>query len=1420
MAFFKRLFRKKNQGNHCDPTVQEQNSELLLESGMSSAKRMLINKGESDEMEINGYRRNKFKTALTYISFVLTLGISRLIFHWMPHWYLYATSSICSVTQAQSILVIETFRLRKILHVCRMKILTADDVFKFQQGEDNKHSVNPELIEVLTQCAPSLSVNFANGTFKNVDRLMIFSHKRVNYIWNHENQIFEKLTSLDVGVSGQTLHNYMPLSEEEAFKRRAVYGSNIILIERNTVTGLLFQQVLGPYYIFQGFSLLLWFYDNYIYYAAAVLGISSYNIGQSVRQTRETEKRLWETLHGSDMCEVQRVKKIRRGTDEEEVVITTEKLSTECLVPGDILVIPAHGCMMHCDAVLLSGNCVVNEAMLTGESVPVTKTAIPDEDDVIYDAKEHARHSLFSGTKVIQTRYDKGKVLAVVIRTGFCTAKGSLVRSILYPNPIDFKFEKDSYKYVFLTAVIALVAIVYEVYLKTSRGVPASVIILQALDVITISVPPALPSAMTAGYSNAQKRLRKEEIYCIAPRIINVAGSINCVCFDKTGTLTEDGLDLYCVIPASGGSLGPPITDVAKLPYDTFFGGLVSCHSLTIINGEIVGDPLDLKMFESTGWSMKESDNEDNKYKPLVRASFEPPKGTTQTLNGVEEIALLREFPFSSSLQRMGVISRTLDKKGFDYYCKGAPEMLLNFIDKRTLPRNFHEILENYTQEGFRVIAIAHKEIFTKYSKLHKIHREELEVNLEFLGLIVLENRLKQETTASINELNDADIRCVMVTGDNLLTAISVARDCDMLRPHESVITINCDNSTPPNLYFTLNNLKPKNTPNDASVMSNSASVISLDTVESQVQSSYRNGDPKKPAINNNYRFALTGKVWEVIREYHSDELLGRVLTRGTIFARMGPDQKQQLVEELQKLGYYVGMCGDGANDCGALKAAHAGISLSDEESSLASPFNSKRPNISCVVKVIKEGRAALVSSFGIFKYMIFYSMNQLAGVINLAVSYTNFTDFQFLWMDLGITSPFALFFGSNKVFDGPMSKEPPLTSLISPQPIASLFIHLIVSVAFQMGLFAWMQSQKWYTPPVISLDEEALPTYENYNVFITVCLQNIAMALVFSKGKPYRRIIFRNPRVMLTTLITTVITIYLALEPAPFLQHLVGLMLPPDTFYKLSLMLFCLLSFLVAYVIEYYVIDELVAKCTRKVDKSLKYVRIEEELNMDTSWPPLTSPEDFKATASPDNTIPDEPANFVVEKDLKLKNRILAPVVSDYTSIILEEPKLDEKAMASILTEPPKLVNLGPVQIDCIPTTKQAGGGNNLSLKTISENNLNNFEGSRSYQVNTATLNATPSRNPCPNNFQLSLTKSPAQSEDLFSSVPSNFNNISSGSDTFQSFSPSEDFSPSSSSNYNIPDLPRDDTEKLVPITNGYLNGFSPNEDIIEGKS
>ena len=94
------------------------------------------------------------------------------------------------------------------------------------------------------------------------------------------------------------------------------------------------------------------------------------------------------------------------------------------------------------------------------------------------------------------------------------------------------------------------------------------------------------------------------------------------------------------------------------------------------------------------------------------------------------------------------------------------------------------------------------------------------------------------------------------------------------------------------------------------------------------------------------------------------------MLVKAQIFARMSPDEKNEVVERLQGLGYTVLMCGDGANDCAALKAADVGLSLSEAEASVAAPFTSRTPDISCVLEVIKEGRAALVTSFSCFKYM------------------------------------------------------------------------------------------------------------------------------------------------------------------------------------------------------------------------------------------------------------------------------------------------------------------------------------------------------------------------------------------------------------------------------------------------------------------
>ena len=288
----------------------------------------------------------------------------------------------------------------------------------------------------------------------------------------------------------------------------------------------------------------------------------------------------------------------------------------------------------------------------------------------------------------------------------------------MYPPPVDFKFEQDSYKFVILLAGIASIGVIYTIVTKALRGVPTSHIALEALDLITIVVPPALPAAMTVGRLVAQNRLEKKRIYCTSPRAINVSGSIDCICFDKTGTLTEDGLDMWGIVPATSKKFQAPIKDITRLPINETLIGMVTCHGITIIDGQLCGDPLDLKMFESTGWHLEEPDVSDNtKFSMIFPTVVKPPKGaklfqtgendlssispgrhnsiTSEIGDGVSlnnlssedaditeqeglQIGIVRQFPFTSSLQRMSVITRTLGANHFDLYCKGSPEMILS----------------------------------------------------------------------------------------------------------------------------------------------------------------------------------------------------------------------------------------------------------------------------------------------------------------------------------------------------------------------------------------------------------------------------------------------------------------------------------------------------------------------------------------------------------------------------------------------------------------------------------------------------------------------------------------------------------------------------------------------------------------------
>jgi cation-transporting ATPase 13A3/4/5 len=250
---------------------------------------------------------------------------------------------------------------------------------------------------------------------------------------------------------------------------------------------------------------------------------------------------------------------------------------------------------------------------------------------------------------------------------------------------------------------------------------------------------------------------------------------------------------------------------------------------------------------------------------------------------------------------------------------------------------------------------------------------------------------------------------------------------------------------------------------------------------------------------------ALSGDFLEWIHESFPEEYVKCILSRCIVYARMSPLQKQLLVELLKKCPAVVGFCGDGANDCGALKAADVGISLSQAEASIAAPFTSKIENISCVPELLKEGRASLVTSLCCFKYMTLYSMIQFTTLIFLYSFGSTLTDGQFVYIDLLLIVPLGVL----------MSRYAPANTLVAAQPTAKLISPNVLSIIMGHILLQALSQYLVYrhlAAPLLD-DWTALPDDQDNVInpatslmFLFSSFLYLSSAYTFSSGKPFRQ--------------------------------------------------------------------------------------------------------------------------------------------------------------------------------------------------------------------------------------------------------------------------------------------------------------------------
>ncbi|KIK67306.1 hypothetical protein GYMLUDRAFT_69495 [Collybiopsis luxurians FD-317 M1] len=1135
---------------------------------------------EDSNIRLVGYEITTWRQWLWRIGCFLTFGILGLLGHWFPRLWLRSVSHEKAFINIKNGFVVVESMNRDIVLISLQKL-------------DYPYPISTAFPSTLPLDQSSLSPHGESNDTYDIETKMLRSLLVVNYRYSRfaldpRNGLFYVMrkwrdpswTSASALQSG--------LQEDLRHQRAKLFDKNEINIEAKSTVALLIDEVIHPFYVFQVASIILWSLDNYYYYAFCIFAISIGSITTTLVETKKTISRMREMSKLS--CTV-------------SVVVDGAwvELDSTQLVPGDVVslsgsqlsVIPA-------DMFLLAGDAILNESMLTGESIPVSKIPARDEDLIKWrDGKaENPKSFIYGGTKVVRIRASmtnegtQGRpALALVVRTGFDTTKGALVRSMLFPKPVGFKFYRDSMRFIAVLAGIALLGFSVSAIQFVRIGLKWQTILIRALDLITVVVPPALPATLSIGTSFAIGRLKKLGIHCISPSRVNVAGKVNVCCFDKTGTLTEDGLDILGIRPLDRNVnlFGELLDDIHDLPMGkdkaSFLHALATCHSLKMVNGETVGDPLDVKMFEFTRWTLEEGtigrigvikakSRAVAEQTALVQTVVRPPgsaqfrledalKGNTKRAHFLE-LGVIRMFEFVSSLRRMSVVVKRLKSNSMEIYVKGAPEVMADICEKDSFPDDYDDLLSYYTKRGYRVIAMAGKSVEgLSWLKAQRMKREHAESNLRFLGLIIFENKIKPGTAPAIQALRSAHLACRMITGDNPLTAVSVARECGLINQAAHVFS-------------------PSFARGDETLPEAKLEWTSMDDPLWKLDS--YSLKPLSPPLHHtvdadeisyhDYSLVVSGDVFRWMINYASLETLQRMLVKAQVFARMSPDEKNEVVERLQGLGYTVLMCGDGANDCAALKAADVGISLSEAEASIAAPFTSSTPDIGCVLELVKEGRCALVTSFSAFKFMALYSMIQFTTVTLLYSFASSLGDFQFLYIDLFIIIPIAVTMGRGVPYPRIFPKRPS-SSLVSKKVLSSIVGQILITSAAQLWAYSWVRGQEWYTPPPSpdpgdGSNQLESTNFENSVLFLISCFQYILAACVFSIGPPYREPMWKNVLLVLSLIVLTLFNLLVLLSPPQAVLDLLTLMiLPKDG--KVKLLMAVAINMAVCIIYEEY---------------------------------------------------------------------------------------------------------------------------------------------------------------------------------------------------------------------------------------------------------
>ncbi|KAJ3396598.1 hypothetical protein HDU92_002546 [Lobulomyces angularis] len=873
--------------------------------------------------------------------------------------------------------------------------------------------------------------NTFNAKIFKLNQVKYFEFQCTRYVFSEKEDTFAPITIEMANTIGRLRSEYKTgLTTEAAKSVSDLIGPNFISVIVPNLFIAYGEELRSYFYIYQ--MMCIWVYASFSYYYIGVIQAAVIIISATVKvYVRTTSEKKIKSL-----AEYKNIVTALRDNE-------WKSISTTELVSGDIIQISPNS-QVPCDCVLLTGDVVVNESGLTGEPLPIRKFPLPandNEQDVLYNpATSSKKNSLFSGTTVLQAdgasnsgylnQLYGNRAVALVLSTGSSTDKGQLVREILFPTPISFIFD------IHLKVVVCLLLIWDATNISSWY---------YGIFIISEIMSPLIPAALVVGQTVAASRLRSKNIFCINLSRIIVSGKVRIFCFDKTGTLTKEGLEFYGVKNKASdakefgefveSSMSEKVGELMKF-------GLGTCHAVTSVNGTLVGNPVDIEMFSSTKWSISKVElSEDQHFLNILQPNTKDEK--------VYKVLARHEFDHARST--MSVIVKDPSTNHCHAFVKGSFEKIMDICAEETIPANYIKTAESYATEGCYVLAMAHKDLGLVETEeallaLKSLERDSIENDVNLLGLILFKNKIRDDTRESIKHLREGGCRNVMITGDNALTGIHIAKAADMLNQNSKIYLAEMvvdeelggkkkfeEDETLTEIHYKL-------------IWTN----IETGKVEVDIDHILKKTD--------NVELAMTGKAFDRLCDTGE---IRKYLLDTRIFARMTPFGKVQCVELFMEHGV-TAMCGDGGNDCGALRAAHVGVALSEAEASIVAPFSSKTRSIASCVELLKEGRNALANSFASYKFLILYGTTMVS--LEMIQFYYSVICAQYVW--IAIDSLITILLSWTVTLAKPaerLSKDRPTARLLGLQTVASIVGQFIINIIFIVVAFVTLYKQPFF---------------------------------------------------------------------------------------------------------------------------------------------------------------------------------------------------------------------------------------------------------------------------------------------------------------------------------------------------------------------